>query len=416
MPRNYLPILVGPWVFYYIIYFLFDIKFVSFNGIVILPILLAVFFSIVFYLIGYKRSYKSEEFQFFLNEQNSNPSFKEPPYIKLLIVLALIGCVFSLYFDIARTLKNETFFSLIEQGDPMLYSLRISKSVTSELVGSKFQFISKTLFPLSFFFYIYNFTKKYVFYQWIIIILSLTDCLVTGGRFYFLYFFIIFIASNISKNQIRLSSYFTIKNIFIFVIFFYGLLLTFSFRAPPNVDMLNYYKYSMGIESIALENINFGKFNQIKDSFLAFVMYITHSFHFLSIHYESFGFEGFAYGGYTFNLIFRIINNIFNTNLASIIDYIGIDLTMGRYATFAKTLISDFGIVGMLVIYSFISYIFGISANYRNIYNSFKIIYYWLLVFYLLAPMKGIISTGFINLMFGFLIFYIIAEKKIKKK
>tara|TARA_A100001015_G_C15038756_1_gene738097 strand:- start:1406 stop:2716 length:1311 start_codon:yes stop_codon:yes gene_type:complete len=424
MPQNYLAILIGPWIFYYIVFFIFDIKFVSFNGIVIIPIILAIFLSILFYLIGYNRSYNSKEFQYFLNENNSDTNSEnnshtnreEPPYIRLLIILALIGCVFSLYFDVLRTLKNETFFSLREQGDPMLYSLRISKSATSELVGSKLQFLSKTLFPLSFFFYISNFTKKYVFYQWIIIILSLTDCLVTGGRFFFLYFFIIFITSNVAKKNIKLSNYFTFKNTILFIIFFYALLLTFSLRAPPNIDVLNYYKYSMGIESIALENINFGKFNQMKDNFLALIMYITHSFYFLSMHYESFVFEGFAYGGYTFNLVFRIINNIFNTNLVSIMDYVGIDPTLGRYGTFAKTLLSDFGVVGMLIVYSIIGYVFGISANYKNIYNSFRIIYYWLLVYYLLAPMKGIISTGFLNLMFGYLIIYIIAERKVKKK
>tara|TARA_A100000164_G_scaffold380962_1_gene430541 strand:+ start:1342 stop:2082 length:741 start_codon:yes stop_codon:yes gene_type:complete len=240
--------------------------------------------------------------------------------------------------------------------------------------------------------------------------------LVTGGRFFFLYFFIIFITSNVAKKNIKLSNYFTFKNTILFIIFFYALLLTFSLRAPPNIDVLNYYKYSMGIESIALENINFGKFNQMKDNFLALIMYITHSFYFLSMHYESFVFEGFAYGGYTFNLVFRIINNIFNTNLVSIMDYVGIDPTLGRYGTFAKTLLSDFGVVGMLIVYSIIGYVFGISANYKNIYNSFRIIYYWLLVYYLLAPMKGIISTGFLNLMFGYLIIYIIAERKVKKK
>tara|TARA_A100000164_G_scaffold380962_1_gene430540 strand:+ start:773 stop:1315 length:543 start_codon:yes stop_codon:yes gene_type:complete len=160
MPQNYLAILIGPWIFYYIVFFIFDIKFVSFNGIVIIPIILAIFLSILFYLIGYNRSYNSKEFQYFLNENNSDTNSEnnshtnreEPPYIRLLIILALIGCVFSLYFDVLRTLKNETFFSLREQGDPMLYSLRISKSATSELVGSKLQFLSKTLFPLSFFF------------------------------------------------------------------------------------------------------------------------------------------------------------------------------------------------------------------------------------------------------------------------
>ena len=49
MPQNYLAILIGPWIFYYIVFFLFDIKFVSFNGIVIIPIILAIFLSILFF-------------------------------------------------------------------------------------------------------------------------------------------------------------------------------------------------------------------------------------------------------------------------------------------------------------------------------------------------------------------------------
>ena len=94
MPQNYLAILIGPWIFYCIVFFLFDIKFISFNGIVIIPIILAIFFSILFYLIGYNRSYNSKEFQYFLNEDssdtnnenNSDTNSEEPPYIRLLII------------------------------------------------------------------------------------------------------------------------------------------------------------------------------------------------------------------------------------------------------------------------------------------------------------------------------------------
>tara|TARA_A100001015_G_scaffold309570_1_gene409272 strand:- start:422 stop:1510 length:1089 start_codon:yes stop_codon:yes gene_type:complete len=317
-PKGFLTILIGPWIFYLIIFFLFDVKFISFNKIVIVPILFAVILSVLFFLVGYKHSYNNVTFKTYLFKKNVKTYLEEPPYIKLLIFLALFGCIFSLYFDVIRTLNNDIFFNLRTQGDPLLYSLRISKSMESAITGSNLQLISKTLFPISFFFYISNFAKKYIFYKWLIIILSLTDCLVTGGRFYFLYFFIIFILSYSYYNKIKLSEYFRLKYIILLIICFLLLLWSFSLRMPPNLDLLSYYKYSMGIETIALENKDFGIFNNLKDSFLAFIIYIVHSLHFLSIHYEQFAFDAFAYGGYTFNLIFRILNNLFNTNLLPI--------------------------------------------------------------------------------------------------
>ena len=411
-PKGFLTILIGPWIFYLIIFFLFDVKFISFNKIVIVPILFAIILSVLFFLVGYKHSYDNEIYKTYLIKKNVKTHLEDPPYIKLLIFLALYGSIFSLYFDVIRTLNNDTFFNLRAQGDPLLYSLRISKSMEVAITGSNLQLISKALFPISFFFYISNFAQKYIFYKWLIIFLSLTDCLVTGGRFYFLYFFIIFILSYSYFNKIKLLEYLKLKYIALLIICFLLLLWSFSLRMPPNLDLLSYYKYSMGIETIALENKDFGIFNNLKDSFLAFIIYIVHSLYFLSIHYEQFAFDAFAYGGYTFNLIFRIFNTLFDTSFLPIQDFFATDLTSGKYATFAKTFISDFGFFGMLIIYSICSYFFGISYNYRNLYSSFSVIYYWLLTFFIIAPMKGIISSGFINLMFFYLIFYALIETK----
>ena len=171
----------------------------------------------------------------------------------------------------------------------------------------------------------------------------------------------------------------------------------------------------MGIDSIALENTNFGILNQTRDNFIALIIYLTHSFYFLSEYYESFGLKAIAYGGYTFNLIFRILNTLFNTNLSPIQDFYGIDFTIGRYATFAKHLIADFGFLGMIIFYSVCSYIFGVSSNYKNLYTSFKVIYYWLVIYFLLAPLTNIMASGYLQIMTFYLIFYSFVEIRLKK-
>jgi len=415
MPRNCLAILIYPWIFYLLLIVLFDIEFVEFNNIVVIPIIFAVFFSIIFFLVGHHISKKNKKFQSFLDEKPPNSKIDEPPYIGFLIVLTLVGCALSLYFDFIRTITNRTFISLSLEDASLLYNLRISKNNTSELFGSNLQLIAKALYPLSFFFYISNFTKKYVFYQWLIVILSLSSCLLTGGRFYFLYFFIIFIASSAAYRNVKMSSYFTFKNIILFLLFFYIFLVTFSLRAPTDFDVLFFYKSTFGIKTIALESFDLGILNKIKENFLCLVVYASHSFYFLSQHYETFNFEAYSYGGYSFNLIYRIINNILNLNLAVVQDYVYIDPTVGRYATFARDWYADFGIIGMLIIYSIYSFIFGITANLKNLYISYKIAYYWLVIFFLLAPMANILNAGNINLMLFYLIIYAFIERKIKK-
>lgn len=414
IPKNFLIILVGPWFFYLLILFVFQVKFISFNTIIIAPILLSLILSIIFFLFGFRNSASNIKFQNLLrNKERVREISGEPPLIKLIILLALIGCSLSLYFDVIRALNNETFFNLREQGNPMLYSLRIAKNVeVVEITGSNLQLISKVLFPLSFFFYVSNFTKKYIFFQWIIIILSLASNLVTGGRFYFLYFLIIYLFSYSDYKNIKFVKYFNLKNLIIALLILILLLWSFSLRIPSNFDLVTYYKILLGVKSIGLEEISFGVFNNLKDAFLVLIIYITHSIHVLSLYYDQFNFDAFSYGGYTFNLIFRIINTIFGTNLASIQSYVFIDLTFGKYATFAKTLLADFGLIGMFIFYSICSYYFGISYNYKKFYSSFKVIYYWLLTFFLIAPMKGIISSGFINLMFCYVIIYAIIEIK----
>ena len=416
MLKNYTNILIGPWVIFSLLVIFLDIQYIEFNNIVIIPIFFAVFFSVIFFSLGFKKSNINLENKIFLNDKIDFKSSKEPPFIGLLVILALIGCISNTYLDVTRTLNNETFLNVMNQNTQFFYNLRISKSTSSELVGSNFQFISKALFSLSFFFYIHNFTKKFFFYQWAIIFMSLFNNLITGGRFYFIYFLIIFFASRAKNLNINFSSSLTLKNFIVFIVLFGLLLFSFSLRAPQiadvNFDLLSYYKYSNGIESIAFDKANFGIFDKLRELILILIIYITHSFYFLSQHYESFGFQGYAYGGYTFNLIYRIINTIFNTNLLVIQDFYGLDFTLGRYATFAKNLIADFGVVGMVIFYSICSYIFGIAANYRNYFFSFRIIYYWLLIFFLLAPLINLISSGFISLMFVYLILYTKIELK----
>ena len=415
MPKKGFFIIVGPWILYLFIILLFNIEFEKINIIVFLPIILAIFLSMFFFFLGFKNSYNKIQYHDFISTKKNFIILAEPLYIKQLVILALIGCVFNLYFDIVRTINNEMFRSLTDQDANFLYSIRISKNTSAELIGSNFQFISKALYSLSFFFYIYKLTKKYIFYQWIIIILSLINCLLTGGRFYILYYLIIFITSKAAYNNVKISNYFTFKNFIIFLIIFYGLLLSFSLRAPGDFDILNYYKYTNGIKSIALEYVDFGIFDELKNSLLILIIHITQSLYFFSMHYDLFGFSAYAYGGYTFNLPVRIINTIFNFNLSPIQDYYGVDYTIGRYSTFAKSLISDFGIIGMLVFNSFCSYMLGISTNYKDLYFSYRIIYYWLLVFFLMAPMFNLIQSGYINIMFIYLIFYKVIEVRKKR-
>ena len=259
-----------------------------------------------------------------------------------------------------------------------------------------------------FFFYIYNFTHKYKIYQYSIILLSLISCLITGGRFYFLYFFLIFVISK--KNLDSKFQLINFKNIIFFFILFYILISSFSLRSFETYDILYNYKENLGIESILFEDSSFGHFENIKNNFLSFIIYSTHSLYFYYIHYATFEFQQYSNGGYTFNLLYRIINTIFNTEFSTITNYFGTDPTIGRYSTFARDLIADFGLLGLYILYSFYAFIFGIANSLKRKYSSFKILYYWLALFFTLSPHLNIISSGFINLMFLYSVVFLFLE------
>ena len=145
-------------------------------------------------------------------------------------------------------------------------------------------------------------------------------------------------------------------------------------------------------------------------NFLSFIIYSTHSLYFYYIHYATFEFQQYSNGGYTFNLLYRIINTIFNTEFSTITNYFGTDPTIGRYSTFARDLIADFGLLGLYILYSFYAFIFGIANSLKRKYSSFKILYYWLALFFILSPHLNIISSGFINLMFLYSVVFLFLE------
>ena len=394
-----LKVIFFPWIIYLLLVLIFDIKYKYYNPIIIYIICLSLTFSTISYLSG-------RSFAEFKNlKTNKNLSKENIPYYRILIILSLLGSFGSVFYDLIDLKNNTLFKALIYQNKPLMYSLRITNNLGPELVGSNLKFICKFIFPLSFFFYIYNFQKKNIKLSYLIIILTFSSLLISGGRFYFLYFFIIYIFSRIDSD--KEFNLFSKKKIFIIIIFFYILLLTMSSRVPEQVDTLEFYKTILGVVNIRFEYLELGIFNTLKNNFLALIIYLTHSLNFLSYYYETFSFDSHSNGSYTFNLLFRIINKIFDLNLSLNSFY---DPTFGRYSTFIKDLVADFGIIGLLIIFSFYSFFFGFSSYYKKYYYSFEVIYYWLLTFFILAPLVNIISSGFINLMFLFLIIYAFLE------
>ena len=406
MNKNAHYFLIFPWIIYLFVIFLFRVKYVDFNLFVIYPIIISIFLSIIFYFIGLnvgqiklKKSHIVDEY---INPNN------EPKYIRLIIFLALLGSIGSIYFDLIDLRSNSLFQDLTSQNSPLFYSLRVSNNFTAELTGSFLKSFFKLLFPICFFFYIYNFTHKYKIYQYSIVLLSLISCLITGGRFYFLYFFLIFVISR--KNFDSKFELINFKNIIFFFILFYILISSFSLRSFETYNILYNYKENLGIESILFEDISFGHFENIKNNFLSFIIYSTHSLYFYYIHYVTFEFQQYSNGGYTFNLLYRIINTIFNTEFITITNYFGTDPTIGRYSTFARDLIADFGLIGLYIFYSFYAFVFGIANSLKRKYSSFKILYYWLALFFILSPHLNVISSGFINLMFLYSFIFLFLE------
>ena len=142
--------------------FLFRVKYVDFNLFVIYPIIISIFLScFLFYWfnvgqIKLKISYLDE----YIIPNN------EPKYIRLIIFLALLGSIGSLYFDLIDLRSNTLFQDLTSQNSPLFYSLRVSNNFTAELTGSFLKSFFKLLITIFFFFYIYNFTHKYKIYQY----------------------------------------------------------------------------------------------------------------------------------------------------------------------------------------------------------------------------------------------------------
>ena len=402
--RKPIKIIIMPWLVYTSIIIFFGVRFSKSSLEPILIISILIFLSGCFFTIG--RAYGKKTMGSFYRNSTLGPfsSKGSRSVYKCLLVLGLLGGAYFILEKI-QTLSGISSFYTFD-----LHQVRISNSVESEL-GDKgaATFLSRFFFSfcfLSFCFSGEDFRHRDR-YLYILNICCITTvfcvAMISAGRLFIFYYIAgFFLMKYINGGVIKRWQYsFASLAIVAMIAMFY-------FRAPSNVyGVKEFYMNLLKIEDIGfffgLADFEGGLFDTVS----ILVMYLVHSFGVLSEFYTYLSFNEYAYGGYSFNLPYRILNKIFSLEIPVVQDYRN-DPSLGLYASFARDILADFGVVGACIFLSSIALVTGYSYSLRNYSWSYRVVTYWGMVYFAMAPLLSVISVGFINVMYFFSIFFVV--------
>lgn len=173
-------------------------------------------------------------------------------------------------------------------------------------------------------------------------------------------------------------------------------LLMFSMRSRES-DYVGFYKDLFGVVEVG---VFFDALSACAPPLSVLILYLTHPISKFSEFLEYYLSSDFfaAGGGYQFNLIFRLLQGALGIEDSSIFSYRGIDPSIGYYGTFLRDMIADFTVVGAILQLTFMAIFFAFLYHVRWRHWILDSLFSWFGVFFLLAPIVNIFSSGFINI------------------
>jgi hypothetical protein len=397
-------VIILPWIAYALTIFLFQVKFRtnSLEALTALAILISS--SACFFVLGYK-------FKFFTQGTNHNlikefPANPQKNHQRLLYILLSLGFIGGIYSTIEQFQRLPSIDAILTFD---LYAIRTNNNTNSELENRGIlSLVSRLLLSLCFIAFCITkkdiLTVKQLFLAYGCITIVFIFALLTAGRLFILYYIVgFFIFKYINREKILKWQLFSIA------LTITAMVAMFFYRAPTDAaDVRLFYMNLLRIESadfiLTLGNTS----HAFEDALTITALYFVHSFGILGDFYQFSSFSAYAFGGYTFNLLYRMLNDIFSINLAVIQDY-WLDPSVGLYATFARDALADFGLAGSMISTACFSFISGFSFLRRNSNWIYRTLAYWGFIHFFIAPMLSVLSSGLINIMYLILIVLLMA-------
>lgn len=397
-------IIALPWILYTCIILLFGIDFEVSNLETIALLSIVIWLSSCFFLVGHSYGRKAKNA---LYKNTPTEPFTKRSRLQFLIIL-IFGLLGGIYFITERIQNLSDIDSLLFLD---LYQVRISNNAESEFSDRGIiSFLSRFLFSfcfLSFCFLGRDFQKDDKLAQFVNILCIATvffAALISAGRLFIVYYIAgFFLIKYINNEKVKRWQYISTMLVALAMI---GM---FYFRAPSDAsDVKEFYMSLLRIKDVGF----FFGVTELSgvfiDSISIVAIYLAHSFGVLSEFYNYSSFDAYAYGGYTFNLPYRIFNKLFSLQIPVLQDY-WLDPSLGLYATYARDALADFGIIGSMVFISAIALVSGFSYPLRNCSWPYRVTTYWGLIYFSMAPLLSVISSGFINIMYSFSVLFLIS-------
>ena len=383
-----------PWVLYFSLIYIFQIKFYSLN----INFFIFIFFLSLLSYIACITGYNSAKNEIFKTNKNFE-NFEK--YYIFFISLGIIGALVTVY----ERFDNFSLF-LSTTNPEELYKLRYSTNIKDVglRIESNIEYL-KILYPFSFISIVpVGGSFKIKTLRYVCLTLFVLGALMVAGRFNFLFAVIALGIFTYNNKKI-----FNLRNLSIILIFFYFLSLSFTLRSS-NFDTLYFYKNLAGISDInflGLKNLDSVFFTPIYNLITYYVQSANHLTSFL-IDYDL---RKLAFGGYQFDIVFGIINKVLGTSLVTKRELAFNDYSVGLFSTYIRDVLADFGYIGCIVFSTSIGYLLGNYSAKQNLHWIYRVIYYFLIIQFALAPLL-LIYSDFILLLNIYLFAFLYFKKK----
>lgn len=361
-----------PWVFYFSIIYLFQVKFYNFNINFFIIILILSMLSYFSCISGYNNTIKKNN----INKSHKFRYFNE--YYNFAIILGIIGASATIFG------RLENLGDFLNYSNPEeIYKLRYSANLSDAglRIENNIEYL-KIFYPFSFISIVAvggSLINKFL--RYICLVLFIVGALMVAGRFNILYAVLSLIITVYFNNKNILN----LKNFFIILIFAYFLAFTFNLRSP-DFDSLNFYKRVANISDISflgIANLEGKYITPIYNIITYYVQSANHLTKFLS----DYDLRDYTYGGYQFEIVFNIINKILGTSFVTKRELSIYDPSFGLFSTYTRDLLSDFGYLNCIFFSILTGYFLGVFAVRKDEHWIYRTIYHYLIIQFILAPM-----------------------------
>jgi oligosaccharide repeat unit polymerase len=393
-------VITFPFTLYFLLILIFQVQFKYFVPIFFFNLFFCTILSYAFCLIGISKATEN-----FKNSRNDPDNYFF--LYTLCLSLGVIACLANIIAAYENAINFITNFDIKE-----LYRLRYSININESSldISSPIEYL-KIFLPFAFVSFIpIDASKKINILRYSCLFLLLLSGLLVAGRIYFLYAILMYLISTYFKQSQHQTNY---KNYFLLLFFFYLLNLSFTYRSS-DFDTYYFYLNIGGIESISFLGAEIEFIDKLlRPAYIVSTYYFQSANH-VSDYLTNFRSDTLTLGAYQFALILKTVNYLFGTTFQNLQDFSFYDRTTSLFSTYGKLPLTDFGYLGTYVAAITYGYFLGYLSITKEKYWYWKIIYYFLLAQFILAPQLSIF-TDWLLLLVIFILLIALFNNNFKK-